>query len=507
MLASLGLYVYPLCYPTLVQDDFQILLQSWTWEKTWSGLWLPQNEHAMPLGRLTTYVVDQLADRPSALPLAAALVGPVGLLLGLPLLYRFVSRELGHPLYGLAALLLFGVTSVYQQAVYWFAASFSVLALDTLLLAMLAAQTYRRTGRPLHLGLCGLWCALSPCWFASGILAGPICCLYLLSPESGAAFATRGQGLRFWLLRTTPILGTAIFLAVSLPLTARTILHLEHYQYFHTNAVEAFRLDKGLVLTGKALVENLLLGLVGVCAVPVPSWLVVYVLLLATTAAAWWWWRAPDRRLLLVGFGLILTSYLLVYSARSRWFMPAQGEMAPINESRWSRYHLLPQLGLTLFICGGLPAWSGRCFVLRSDGSLTWKQARNVGLLIFLCFLVQLPRGILGAPGVIDFTDQKDALRHIEAVDACCRANHVGADTARRCLGELDIPQWFGPAGGCLGATAVRSCLMRFDIPWSFGSVNGWDFLHGSDDPLDRPDAEVKRILEGCILQNQSRDH
>ena len=188
LVASLGLYAHSLCYPILVQDDFQILAQSWTWEKTWAGIWVPQNEHAMPLGRLLTFALDQAAWRPSALPFAAALVGPVALLFGLILVYRFVSRELGHPLYGVVALILIGVTSVYQQAVYWFAASFSVLAMDTLLLALLAAQSYRRTGRPLHLGLCVLWCALPPCWFASGVLAGPLCCLYLLPAEDSAAF-------------------------------------------------------------------------------------------------------------------------------------------------------------------------------------------------------------------------------------------------------------------------------------------------------------------------------
>jgi hypothetical protein len=432
------------------------------------------------------------------MPFAAALVGPVALLLGLPLVYRFVSRELGHPLYGVVGLVLFGVTAVYQQAIYWFAASFSVLALDTLLLALLAAQNYRRTGRPLQLGLCVLWCALAPCWFASGILAGPLCCLYLLPREPGAPVRSNGMLFRWVLVRSTPALGSALFLVVSLPLTARRIIHLEHYERLNTNAVEAFQPGKGLVLTGKSLVENLLLGLVGVTGVPIPWWLVVCLLALMASAAAWWWWRAPDRRLLLLGLGLIFASYLLVYSARARWFMPEGREPVPINEPRWSRYHLLPQLGLTLFVCGGLPAWNGRRFVLRADGGLTWRQARVLAWLILLCYLIQLPRGVLGAPSFFGSTDQMEALQRIEAVDACCRAHHIGGDTARRCLRDLDIPQWVGPAAGCLGAEAVRSHLMKFEIPWSLGNVNGWDFLRGSDDPVERPDEEVKKILEAC---------
>src|SRR5262249_60566507 len=97
--------------------------------------------------------------------------------------YLFVRRELGHPFYGLVAISLFGVTSIYQQAVGWFSTSFSVLTLDMLLLGLLAAQRWRQTGRSWHLALCVLWCGLAPAWFASGVLAGPLCGLYLLVPQ------------------------------------------------------------------------------------------------------------------------------------------------------------------------------------------------------------------------------------------------------------------------------------------------------------------------------------
>ncbi len=135
-LAALLLYTRPLLQPVLSQDDFQILAQSWTWQKTLDDLWAPNNEHAMPLGRLLTFAVAQLAGRPTALPFAGVLTGVVGLFAAMALTYRFVRRELGHPFYGLTALILFGVSSVYQQAVFWFAASFSVFALAFLLLAL-----------------------------------------------------------------------------------------------------------------------------------------------------------------------------------------------------------------------------------------------------------------------------------------------------------------------------------------------------------------------------------
>ena len=78
VLAAVALDGRALLFPVLVQDDFQILARSWTWAKTVGGLWLPNNEHAMPLGRLLTFAVARLAGRPTGLPLAAVLAGVVG---------------------------------------------------------------------------------------------------------------------------------------------------------------------------------------------------------------------------------------------------------------------------------------------------------------------------------------------------------------------------------------------------------------------------------------------
>ena len=169
----------------LLYDDFQIVTRSLTWTTVRANLWTPANEHVMPLGRLSTWLLVQLAGSAAVLPLVTSLQGPLAVVLGMALLGQLVRRELGHPFYGLVAMLLFGVTTVYVQAVNWFAASFAVLALDTTLLALLAAQHGRRSARSRHLALCDLACAASTAWFASGIVAGPLCCLYLLRSTGG----------------------------------------------------------------------------------------------------------------------------------------------------------------------------------------------------------------------------------------------------------------------------------------------------------------------------------
>src|SRR6516162_3541125 len=66
--ASFALHARWIARPYLAVDDFQILLRSWTWQRTWDDLWVPANEHAMPVGRLTTWALVRFAGRASAVP-------------------------------------------------------------------------------------------------------------------------------------------------------------------------------------------------------------------------------------------------------------------------------------------------------------------------------------------------------------------------------------------------------------------------------------------------------
>jgi hypothetical protein len=484
--AALALEAYPLQHALLVYDDFQVLIGSWTWEKTCANLWVPQNEHTMPLGRLWVWALVHLV-RPSALPLAATLHGPLALLSGMVLFYVFLRRELGHPFYGLVGMALFGVTGVYQQAVVWFAASFTLLGLNTLLLGLLAAQRWRQGGRGWHLALCGLCAALAPAWFASGILAGPLCGLYLLvggwgdgtgtgTPgQEGApappGMATRARRLlRRGAVALVPLLGSAAFLAVTLPLNAERIMHLPHYG--DKTAAQAFHLDIGLENTHRSLADNLIAGAFGAGGFELPLGWVFLVLDVAVVAAVWWWRRAPRRGLLVLGLAFILVSYVLIYSARAEWaYVGNMGGFA------WTRYHLFPQLGLALFVCGGLPRGEGRLFRLRPSGRLSARQGLAVALLIALLFISQFPRswwgpwhrGLATGPD----WDQRPTLRYIEAVDARCREHHLAADVPRRVLGPD-----------------------RLEMAY-IGGENGWDMVRGSSDPREVSPEEARRYLEG----------
>jgi hypothetical protein len=375
---------------------------------------------------------------------------------------------------------------VYQQAVYWFSSSFSVFALDMTLVALLGAQGWRQTGRRIHLVSSVLAATLAPAWFASGILAGPLCTLYLL-PIFGPNPGLR-VNLRRGVAALVPLIGTLAFLIalVSAPQITDQIMHSGHYN--GKTAVQAFQPLLGLRYTCQSVVDNLALGVIGIYGVHVPGRR-VYLVLMGLAVIGVWWWRSEHRRLLLLGLGFIGLGYWLVYSARAQW-----GYHNNMNQPGWSRYHLLPQLGLALFVCGGL---TSRSRETTGSPPLSTRQAVTVAVLIGLLFVVQLPRGFMGywcfesRPNSTYswdnplgwlasfrahwhnriFDDQQRVLKRIEAVDARCREYGIDANAARAVLPWLGIP----------------GCLRR---------NNGWTFLRGSADPRPWSPEEIRHLLE-----------
>jgi hypothetical protein len=286
-----------------------------------------------------------------------------------------------------------------------------------------------------------------------------------------------------------PILGSAAFLALSLPLTADKIMHLEHYD--NKTAVEAFKPTIGLLYSCRAVVDHLAWGMIGVSEVICPTPWVWWVFGVLVVIAAIWTWFAPRKTLAILGVGVIVVSYLLVYSARADWKYD--------NMTSWSRYHLLPQLGLVFLVTGGLRLPAGR-FNGETGPKLTWRQGCAVIFLIGTLFVLQLPRGILvhlrtpdedaatneqisTLPGGVRVhwfdaeihAEQMRTLQRIEAVDALCRERHISAADARRALEPIRMP---------------------YDASGDPQRESNWQFLHGSNDPRELADEEIRQLLQ-----------
>ncbi|HEV3146578.1 MAG TPA: hypothetical protein VGZ47_22005 [Gemmataceae bacterium] len=443
-LAALAVHARALLHPCLYWDDFEILLQSYTWSDAYARLWVPINEHCWPLTRIGTWLVVSAARHPSAIPLATAVQSRLMLILGLTLLYLFVRRELADPFCGLVAMCIFGISASYQEAVNWFAASPALPTVCMALLALLAGQRGRQTGAGLSLAPCAFWSGLAPGWYAGGVLVGPLCCLYLLYPRPAG---------RIW-HALAPLAGTAAFLAVSLPFSGKQIWHSDHYG--SQNAWQAFQLTTGLINTGRSLVDNVLLGSFGIAGFTCPPAAVAAGLVVLAAAGVWWWRRTVDHRLFVLGLGFILTSYLLIYSARAGW------EYSQIRH--WSRYNIFAQLGLALIVCNG----SKRFPALDRTGRLSRREMAIIAWLAAILFAINLPRGYIGTPAAD--LEQAKVFQRLDEIEARCRAHHISAADARKVLDQMEMP-----GGGC---------------------DNPWRFLRGSDDPVPHTEAETRRLLQ-----------
>lgn len=439
--ATLVVHGRSLLFPALLLDDFIILRHSLTWPDARARLWVPVNEHCWPLFRLLTWAVAWAADGAAALPLACALSVRLAQLAAVWLVYRFVSRERGHPYYGLATAAVFGVTAAYQEAVYWYAASPAVWAATATLLALLGAQ--RWTQYRSWWGLVGAasWSAVAPAWYAGGALTGPLCGLYL---AAAGRRVTAG----------VPTLGTLAYLVVALAMSGDQLLNADHHDSRST--VQALDPAVGAVSTARSVVDNLALGAVGVAGVTCPPALAAVGFVGAVAGFTWWWRRAPRRDLIALGLAFVVLHYGLVYSARAAW--PYDTVLRG-----WSRYSLFPWLGVVLALGGGLrrPADAGESTVL------THTETRRLLWLVLGLALVNLPRGILGTP--TRPAEQPGVLRRVEEVDRACQTAGIPAEAAWRVLEPL-------PAPGDEGFDAYL-------LMW------------GGAGPADVPDSEVRRQL------------
>jgi hypothetical protein len=442
-LGSLSLHLTSLVRAQLLYDDFDILQASWTWLETVSNLWQPMNEHSWPLTRLTTSaVVEASGHRQTLLPLLAAIPPRLALLGALLLTFRFATRHTGSQVAGVAGMIVFGLTAAYQEALYWYAAHPPLWCVCCALLALTAADRWHESGRWWRLAEVGLWAFVAPCWFAGGVIVGPLVGLYLVLS-------------RRWWQGLIPFGGALLFLFLSWMLAGDKINRPHHFE--GKSMLQSLDPVTGAGMTARAVVDQIAVASVGWYRVAMPIPVVAVVLPLMVAVAVWWWWRAADRRLVLVGAGFILGSDLLIYSARGEWSYAEQLK-------DWSRYNVFPWFGQMLMIVGGV-RWP--------TGALTRRQtAIALGVAVVL-FAVQLPRGMHGSAGVDP--EQSAVLRRVEEIDRRCREHRISATAARQALPPVTTEDWL-----VQGQDDPRNCL---------------ELLWGSPTPEPRSADEVRRLL------------
>ena len=124
-----------------------------------------------PVERSRIQPLEQVERHPLEHLFEFTLHGVLAVIIGMWLFYWFVRVELGHPFYGLLAMIAWGVTTTFYENVTWYSASFFTLGLDVTLVALLAAQRFERSRHWSALALCAACSALAPAFHSTALLA------------------------------------------------------------------------------------------------------------------------------------------------------------------------------------------------------------------------------------------------------------------------------------------------------------------------------------------------
>jgi hypothetical protein len=428
-------------HASIYSDDVQRIADLQT--RPLSALWFrPFNEHMAPFYETVSWLTWQVAGRDlTHAPLAFTLASYVPFVLCLGLLAWWVRFETSSLTTALTSTVLFGLSPLYAETVFWYSASGFTWALFWTMIALLGAGSAEGArGRAHRLGLL-IGSLLAPACSAVGLLAGPLGTLRLA--------AGRRDRQRGWFTVVIPTTGTLIYLAVC-----------SAFRYYHVIKSGIYRdsdIAGGLLLALRAPTARLMPGTFGFHDVDLwlPPSLNLALTGLGLIAIIPWATRSPQRGLIAAALGLILGGYALTYPFRNH------------HGAHWlfqnERFHLFPQLGLVVLIALVARRWLSR-FDQRPLAGLVVATGLAVLLLgIHIGRFENLVR-------TYRFPEQRRTLAALERLGVICRARNVAR---QQCIAALE-PVW---------------------THWFQPEYNGLWMVPAPTQVSGRPDLQVQQIL------------
>jgi hypothetical protein len=387
------------------------------------NLFVPINEHMQPFFQAVTALAWELADgRLVRLPVSLGIATAVPFVLNLALLAILVHRGLGSWTAALLASALFSLGSIsYYETVVWYSASSFQWALAWTLAALIVVTLAGSDGRRsvFWWTMAIVSSAMAPASCAVGLLGGPAAALWWLSDRQ----VTRSIGSQA--RAVIPIIGTAAHLAVC----AAFLYHDQLSAQMHQNPYYL----PGLLNVYRAPIDVLLPAVVGWRNIDglLPDAIELGLFAVGLAAIAWSARRSADPRPLVVGAFLILAGYVLIYGSRH---LP--------GDDHWvlgvERYHLFPQLGLTLILASALASLSRRLDRRPVAGILVVSCSALLLLLVRADTLTTLSR-------FYRFPDQPRTLAALDRLAHVCRANGITRHQALRAFDPIRR-KWFPAA-------------------------------------------------------------
>lgn len=326
VISLLWAFVYRIRWlaPRRMPDDDVLYADAVDWPTAWQRLLVPMVDHVMVPTRIVTYLMLKVGDE-SARDAIGAVVSGVLFLSCLPLLFLLARREWQSEFAGLVAVSLFALSSTYAEIILWYTASCQwLITLMLMLTSLLLAGSPNPTR--VRITLASLCALIAPLNFSAGVIVGPVTTLWMAVRSH--TVATRAAKSR-WILMLWPLAGTVVGTGLTALLLTQSATDKRWYP------------GLGMALSARLTIDVLILRNLGQEVLLPKSWhLVVFPLvplaltiLLRLRTGAW--------RLLPMVTMIVLTYALTI---------PFRTWVAYPHLVNWTRYHLIPQLGLALLL-------------------------------------------------------------------------------------------------------------------------------------------------------------
>jgi hypothetical protein len=371
-------------------------------------LFRPFNEHVAPVFEVVTTLAWDLSGRHlTHAPMAFTLASFVPFVLILIALVVLVRRELESYTSAIAAALVFGVSSVYAEAIYWYSASSFSWALLCTIVVLIWSESASRAPAPLSCIGAIAAAALAPACSAIGMIAGPLGTIRILA-------ANRLTTRKSLLAAFMPAAGTLLYLML--------YLVFRPHDVFVTEGERRITIVDGLIAACRAPVEVLLPGLAGLRfdRPGLPIALILTLTALGFVVILWWALKSSARPLIVSAAGLIVGGYGLTYAVR--------GHHGPYWLLQVERYHLFPQAGMALLAVVAFHNW-----LRRADRRPLLRACLLAGLAAMMIARHYVP--LHTATRKYQFPEERQTLAAFERLDELGRERGI---TRRQLLNVLD---------------------------------------------------------------------
>jgi hypothetical protein len=313
-------------------DDYTYLEQSADWETTKRNLFVPFNEHVVPLTRLVTVGIVSLGEAPAdgQTALAARIFSSLLFLATTALLFQLARRVGRGDLPALVASSWFALSVCHFEAVLYYSASQWMIAACLLLGSLLLVERDCKT----RLFWASAFAAFGPWCYSIGALIGPFTSFWLVAWH------------RRWRWRSiAPAIAGVVSTASVLVVIRLAMQDEKYWTSGGRGLLEAFSPWDGFLYSARLFVDQLILASLGVAKWPVGATEVAFVLVIVAIAVVVGLRNRPSLARLWPIAALVVAGYAIVIPFRT-W------QIYATLAHNWTRYQLIPHLGMSLLLAG-----------------------------------------------------------------------------------------------------------------------------------------------------------